>query len=262
VLIEYRDETGFASVFRSMFKTYPKRTVLGLTLLASQAFLYNAIFFTYGLILGEFYGIDASSVGYYIFPFALGNLLGPLLLGRLFDTLGRVPMISGCYFISGGLLAFTGYLFLQDVLTATTQTVMWCIIFFFASAAASAAYLTVSEVFPMEIRALAIAIFYAIRTGVGDLRGPDRDGRPRESVHRAPHRRGFHDLRGHSRAVPRREGRGQVLGERRQAADGCRGTAGGRREGRHLIVVRDITASRKGSAGRGRGASPEKEFWR
>jgi MFS family permease len=172
VLIEYRDETGFASVFRSMFKTYPKRTVLGLTLLASQAFLYNAIFFTYGLILGEFYGIDASSVGYYIFPFALGNLLGPLLLGRLFDTLGRVPMISGCYFISGGLLAFTGYLFLQDVLTAATQTVMWCIIFFFASAAASAAYLTVSEVFPMEIRALAIAIFYAIRTGVGGVLAP------------------------------------------------------------------------------------------
>jgi MFS family permease len=172
VLIEYRDETGFASVFKSMFKTYPKRTVLGLTLLASQAFLYNAIFFTYGLILGEFYGIDASSVGYYIFPFALGNLLGPLLLGRLFDTLGRVPMISGCYFISGGLLAFTGYLFLQDVLTATTQTVMWCIIFFFASAAASAAYLTVSEVFPMEIRALAIAIFYSIGTGVGGVLAP------------------------------------------------------------------------------------------
>ncbi len=102
MLIEYRDETGFASVFKAMFKLYPKRTVLGLTLLASQAFLYNAIFFTYGLILTTFYGIDAASVGYYIFPFAIGNVLGPLLLGRLFDTIGRVPMISGCYLFSGG----------------------------------------------------------------------------------------------------------------------------------------------------------------
>ena len=170
--IEYRDETGFASVFKSMFKTYPKRTVLGLTLLASQAFLYNAIFFAYGLILGEFYGVDASAVGYYVFPFATGNLLGPLLLGRLFDTVGRIPMISGCYLLSGALLAFTGYLFLQDVLTAVTQTIMWCIVFFFASAAASAAYLTVSEVFPMEIRALANAIFHAIGTGIGGVAAP------------------------------------------------------------------------------------------
>src|SRR3712207_7063944 len=140
-----------------MFKTYPKRTVLGLTLLGSQAFLYNAIFFTYGLILTNFYGIDDASVGYYIFPFAIGNFVGPLLLGRLFDTVGRVPMISGCYLISGTLLALTGYLFLQGTLTAVTQTGLWCIIFFFASGAARAAYLTASEVFPMEVRALAIA---------------------------------------------------------------------------------------------------------
>jgi MFS family permease len=172
VIIEYRDETGFASVFRAMFKIYPKRTVLGLTLLASQAFLYNAIFFTYGLILGQFYGVDASQVGYYIFPFAVGNVLGPWLLGRFFDTIGRIPMISGCYIISGALLAFTGYLFLQGVLSAVTQTLFWCIIFFFASAAASAAYLTVSEVFPMEIRALAIALFYAIGTGIGGVLAP------------------------------------------------------------------------------------------
>jgi MFS family permease len=172
VIIEYRDETGFASVFRSMFKIYPKRTVLGLTLLASQAFLYNAIFFTYGLILGQFYGVDASQVGYYIFPFAVGNVLGPWLLGRFFDTIGRIPMISGCYIISGALLAFTVYLFLQGVLSAVTQTLFWCIIFFFASAAASAAYLTVSEVFPMEIRALAIALFYAIGTGIGGVLAP------------------------------------------------------------------------------------------
>ena len=172
VVIDYRDETGFASVFRSMFKVYPRRTILGLTLLGSQAFLYNAIFFTYGLILTNFYGIDDASVGYYIFPFAIGNVLGPWLLGRLFDTVGRIPMISGCYLISGTLLAFTGYLFAQGVLSAVTQTILWCIIFFFASAAASAAYLTVSEVFPMEIRALAIAIFYAIGTGIGGVAAP------------------------------------------------------------------------------------------
>ena len=172
VIIEQRDETGFASVFRTMFKTYPRRTILGLTLLGSQAFLYNAIFFTYGLILTTFYGIDDASVGYYIFPFAIGNVLGPLLLGRLFDTVGRIPMISGCYIVSGVLLAFTGYLFSQGVLTATTQTLLWCVIFFFASSAASAAYLTVSEVFPMEIRALAIAIFYAIGTGIGGVAAP------------------------------------------------------------------------------------------
>jgi MFS family permease len=172
VIINYRDETGFASVFRSMFSTYPKRTVLGLTLLGSQAFLYNAIFFTYGLILTNFYGIDDANVGYYIFPFAIGNVLGPWLLGRLFDTVGRIPMISGCYLISGTLLAFTGWLFAQGVLTAVTQTLLWCVIFFFASAAASAAYLTVSEVFPMEIRALAIAIFYAIGTGIGGVAAP------------------------------------------------------------------------------------------
>ncbi len=176
VLIEQRDATGFGPVLHSMFRLYPKRTFLGLTLMASQAFLYNAIFFTYGLILGEFYRIDASSVGYYIFPFAIGNFIGPLLLGRLFDTLGRVPMISGCYLISGTLLALTGYLFLQGTLTAVTQTLLWCVIFFFASAAASAAYLTVSEVFPMEVRALAIALFYGIGTGVGGSRRRQSSG--------------------------------------------------------------------------------------
>ena len=159
-----------------MFRLYPRRTFLGLTLMASQAFLYNAIFFTYGLILGEFYGIDASSIGYYIFSFAIGNFIGPLLLRRLFDTLGRVPIISGCYLILGTLLALTGYLFLQGTLTAVTQTLLWCIIFFFASAAASAAYLTVSEVFPREVRALAIAHFYGIGTGVGGARRRQSSG--------------------------------------------------------------------------------------
>jgi MFS family permease len=155
-----------------MFQMYPKRTILGLTLMGSQAFLYNAIFFTYVLVLTEFYGISSGSVPYFIFPFAVGNVLGPWLLGRFFDTIGRVAMISGCYFISGGLLTLTGYLFYMDTLSATTQTIPWCIVFFFASAAASAGYLTVSEIFPREIRAMAIALFYSIATAIGGISGP------------------------------------------------------------------------------------------
>src|SRR5215207_1779870 len=150
IVVEQRESIGFGLIAKAMFQMYPKRTILGLTLMGSQAFLYNAIFFTYALVLTGFYGISASSVPYYLFPFAVGNVLGPWLLGRFFDTVGRVPMISGCYFLSGALLAITGYLFYLDILTAATQTLFWCIIFFFASAAASAAYLTVSEVFPME----------------------------------------------------------------------------------------------------------------
>ena len=172
ITIEQRESIGFGIIFKAMFRMYPKRTVLGLTLMGSQAFLYNAIFFTYALVLTRFYGIEASSVPYFLLPFAVGNVLGPLLLGRLFDTVGRVAMISGCYFVSGALLTLTGYLFYQDVLTATTQTILWCFVFFFASSAASAAYLTVSEVFPMEIRAMAIAVFYAIATGLGGISGP------------------------------------------------------------------------------------------
>ncbi len=170
--VEQRESIGFGIILRAMFQMYPKRTILGLTLMGSQAFLYNAIFFTYALVLTQFYGISSGSVPYYIFPFAVGNVLGPWLLGRFFDTIGRVAMISGCYFISGGLLALTGYLFYLDILTATTQTILWCIVFFFASAAASAGYLTVSEIFPMEIRAMAIALFYSIATAVGGISGP------------------------------------------------------------------------------------------
>jgi len=155
-----------------MFQMYPRRTLLGLTLMASQAFVYNAIFFTYALVLTNFYGIEASGVPYYLLPFALGNILGPLLLGRLFDTLGRVPMIAGCYFICGALMTLTGYLFYINVLNAATQTALWCVVFFFASAAASAGYLTVSEIFPMEIRAMAIALFYSIATAIGGISGP------------------------------------------------------------------------------------------
>jgi MFS family permease len=140
--------------------------------MASQAFFYNAIFFTYALILTDFYGIAADQVGWYILPFAAGNFLGPVLLGRFFDTLGRRPMITLTYALSGILLAGTGWLFANDAVSASTLTIAWSVIFFFASAAASSAYLTVSETFPLEIRALAIAFFYAVGTGIGGIIGP------------------------------------------------------------------------------------------
>lgn len=140
--------------------------------MAAQAFFYNAIFFTYALVLTDFYGVSADQVGWYLLPFALGNFLGPLLLGRLFDTIGRRPMIAATYALSGLLLALTGALFAAGALSATEQTVAWTIIFFFASAAASSAYLTVSETFPLEIRALAIAFFYAVGTGIGGVGAP------------------------------------------------------------------------------------------
>ena len=151
---------------------YPKRTFVGLSLFTGQAFLYNAIFFTYALVLTEIYGVEAASVGYYLLPFAVGNFLGPLLLGRFFDTVGRRIMISGTYIISGVSLAFVGYLFQQDALSATQLPIGWSVIFFFASAGASSAYLTVSEIFPMETRAMAIAFFYAVATGIGGIIGP------------------------------------------------------------------------------------------
>jgi len=141
-------------------------------LMASQAFFYNAIFFTFALVLTDFFGIPASHVGWYILPFAAGNFLGPLLLGRLFDTLGRRTMIALTYGISGVLLAASGYLFAIGVLSARGQTIAWMVIFFVASAAASSAYLTVGEIFPLEIRAVAIAFFYAIGTGLGGVAGP------------------------------------------------------------------------------------------
>ena len=130
------------------------------------------MFFTYALILTNFYGIAADRVGWYILPFAAGNFFGPLLLGRFFDTIGRRTMIAATYALSGLLLAVTGWLFSIAVLSAEAQTVAWMIIFFFASAAASSAYLTVGETFPLEIRALAIAFFYAVGTGIGGVAGP------------------------------------------------------------------------------------------
>ena len=156
-------------ILRSMLQQYPTRSLLGFSLMVGQAFLYNAIFFTYGLVLTTFYHIPTSNVGLYLVPFAIGNILGPLTIGRLFDTVGRRKMISFCYIVPGILLALTGWLFVQGVLNATKQTICWSIIFFFASAGASSAYLTVSEVFPLEVRANAIALFYAIGTGASVL---------------------------------------------------------------------------------------------
>ena len=160
------------SVARTLLRQYPGRTTLGLVLMAAQAFVYNAIFFTYALVLTRFYGVQADAVGLYILPFAIGNFLGPLLLGPLFDTIGRKTMIFATYAVSGLLLAVTALLFDLGLLDATTQTAMWSIVFFFASAAASAAYLTVGECFPLEIRALTIALFYAFGTLLGGVGGP------------------------------------------------------------------------------------------
>jgi len=159
-------------VARTLFFTYRQRSLVGLALMITQAFFYNAIFFTFALVLTDFYGIAANQVGWYLLPFAAGNFLGPLLLGRLFDTLGRRVMITLTYGISGVLLALSGYLFSIGVMSAQAQTIAWMVIFFFASPAASAAYLTVSETFPLEVRALAIALFYAVGTGIGGVVGP------------------------------------------------------------------------------------------
>ena len=172
IRLRTRRFTPLAEVAKTLFRVERRRTLVGLTLMAAQAFFYNAIFFTYALVLTDFYGIQADHVGWYLLPFAAGNFLGPVLLGRLFDTVGRRTMIAVTYAVSGLLLAGVGYLFALGVLSATGQTIAWMVIFFFASAAASSAYLTVSETFPLEIRALAIAFFYAIGTGIGGVAGP------------------------------------------------------------------------------------------
>jgi MFS family permease len=172
IRIKQRRDIGLLEIAKAVFGLYPKRTVVGMALFIGQAFLYNAVFFTYALVLTKFYGVPAGHVGLYLLPFAVGNFFGPLLLGRFFDSWGRKPMISLTYILSGVLLVITGWLFDQGTLNATTQTIAWCVIFFFASAGASAAYLTVSEIFPMETRAMAIAFFYAFGTLVGGFGGP------------------------------------------------------------------------------------------
>jgi MFS family permease len=162
---------GYLSLLRVLFSQYPSRSVLSASLMITQSFLYNAIFFTYTLVLTKFYGVDAADAPLYLIAFAVGNLAGPLTIGHLFDTIGRRRMISGTYLLSGALLAITAFLFNAGVLNAITQTIAWCIIFFFASAGASAAYLTVSEIFPLEVRAQAIAVFFAIAQCFGAI-GP------------------------------------------------------------------------------------------
>ena len=168
ITIRQRRTIGLPLIARSVFTLYPRRTVLCLSLFIGQAFLYNAFFFTYGDTLGEFMGV--TQVGYYIAVFAVSNFIGALVLGPLFDTVGRVRMLTGTYVISGALLGITGLTL--DSYSAVTLTLMGCIIFFFASAGASAAYLTASEVFPMETRALCIAFFYAVGTAAGGIAGP------------------------------------------------------------------------------------------
>lgn len=163
---------SLSQVARTLFTTYPQRTTLGVVLVAAQAFFYNAIFFTYALLLAHFYGVPSAHIGWYLLPFAVGNFFGPLILGPLFDTVGRRPMIAATYAIAGLTLFVAAQLFAHGLLTATTQTIAWTVIFFFASAAASSAYLTVSESFPLEIRALAIALFYALGTLLGGAASP------------------------------------------------------------------------------------------
>ena len=170
--IRTRTHTSWHEIYNAIVHEHRRRSFLGLVLMATQAFFYNAIFFTYALVLMRFYSVPENEVGAYLLPFALGNVLGPLLLGHLFDTIGRKPMITATYGLAGILLALTGCLFHAGLLTAQTQTLAWTIIFFIASAAASSAYLTVSEIFPLEIRAMAIAIFFAIGTLVGGVGAP------------------------------------------------------------------------------------------
>jgi MFS family permease len=159
----------FARLARVFFREYPKRTIVGLTMMVTQSFLYNAIFFTYALALENFYGVDKAQIAYYFFPFAIGNLLGPLLLGHLFDTWGRRKMVLLTYGGSGVILAVSAALFQADVLNATTQAVFWSAAFFLASAGASSAYLTVSEIFPLEVRSQAISYFFAIAQIAGSV---------------------------------------------------------------------------------------------
>lgn len=177
ILLDPADRIGWFALFNVLLRHYPRRAVLGLSLMSAQAFLYNAVFFTYALVLTRYYGVPESRVGLFLLPFAAGNFLGPLLLGPLFDRIGRRIMITITYAITGVLIIVTGALFAAGALTQFTQTLAWSVVFFFASAAASSAYLTVGESFPLEVRASAIAWFYALGTGLGGVAGPIVFGR-------------------------------------------------------------------------------------
>jgi len=167
-----RKSFGLDIIFSSMLGKYRNRSILALVLMVAQSFLYNSVFFSYGLILSHFYQVPEQRIGYFLLPLALGNFCGPLLLGTLFDTIGRRKMIGGTFAVSGLLLLATAWLFGAGILTGVTQTLAWMTIFFFASAAASSAYLTASEIFPLETRALAIACFYALGTAIGGSLSP------------------------------------------------------------------------------------------
>ena len=170
--LRVRHRFGIAAFLRPMFTTYRSRAMLALTLMIAQAFTYNAIFFTYALVLSRFYGVSADRTGMFMLPFAIGNFLGPVMLGHLFDSLGRRLMIAGTFALSAAILVFTGWLFSRGALTTFSQTTLWTVMFFFASPAASSAYLTVSEIFPLEIRALAIATFFSAGTAAGGIAAP------------------------------------------------------------------------------------------
>lgn len=172
ITVHPRKSFGLGMIFASMLGKYRKRSILALVLMVAQSFLYNSVFFSYGLILSHFYGVPEQHVGYYLLPLALGNFCGPLFLGTFFDTIGRRKMIAGTFAVSGLLLLFTALLFGAGRLTEVTQTAAWLVIFFFASAAASSAYLTASEIFPLETRALAISCFYAAGTAIGGSLSP------------------------------------------------------------------------------------------
>lgn len=176
MMIKAKEDVPWRTLVHVFFKQYPSRTFLGATMMITQSFLYNAIFFTTAMVLKNFYGVSEHTAALYFFPFAAGNLLGPLLLGGLFDTLGRRKMICGTYVIAGATLLVSAFLFKHGALNATTHTIFWCVAFFFASAGASSAYLTVSEIFPLEVRGQAISYFFAVAQLVGAL-GPVIFGR-------------------------------------------------------------------------------------
>jgi MFS family permease len=176
ITVHPRRSFGLGLIVSAMLGRYRSRSILALTLMTAQAFLFNAVFFSYGLVLSTFHGVPERTTGIYLLPLAMSNFLGPVLLAPLFDIVGRRKMIAGTYGVSGLLLSLTAVLLGFDAFTAWTQTIAWMVVFFFASAAASSAYLTVSEIFPLEARALAIAIFYAIGTAIGGVTGPSLFG--------------------------------------------------------------------------------------